>query len=208
MEFPVGHDRFTMTNMPLGALILVAYDITVRQLAGAESLVSDRYDIVAKAERPATRDEMLEMLRRLLAERFRLAARRETREVPVYALMVAKGGPKLKPSGAAEKGGRMPLVPAHAGGSEAETGRLIFKDESMPEFAWALSRTSATGDRVVVDQTSIKGAYDFDLRFVREGGEGPSIFEALPQQLGLKLESKRAPVEFLVIEHVERPTEN
>jgi uncharacterized protein (TIGR03435 family) len=208
MEFSPGHDRFRMTNMPLGALILVAYDITVRQLAGAEWLGSERYDIAAKAERAVTREEMLEMLRRLLAERFRLAVRREPREVAVYALTVAKSGPKLKPSSTPEEDGRTPLVPAHAGGTEATTGRLIFKSESMREFAWALSRSSATGDRVIVDQTALTGAYDFELTFVREGGDGPTIFEALPQQLGLKLESKRATVDFLVIEHVERPTEN
>ena len=61
---------------------------------------------------------------------------------------------------------------------------------------------------MVVDQTALEGAYDFELKVVREGGEGPSIFEALPQQLGLKLESKKAPVKFVVIEHIERPTEN
>jgi uncharacterized protein (TIGR03435 family) len=208
IAFSPGHERFTMTNMSLGALILVAYDVTVRQLAGAESLPLELYDIAAKAERPATRDEMLEMLRRLLADRFRLVVRRERREVPVYALTVAKGGPKLQPSSTPEKDRRMPLVPSLAGGSEAGTGHLIFKDESMADFAWALSRTSATGDRVIVDQTALTGGYDFELKFVREGGDGPSIFEALPEQLGLKLESKKAPVEFLIIEHVERPTEN
>jgi len=208
IEFAPGHERFVMTNMSLGALILVAYDITVRQLSGAELLGPECYDIAAKAERPATRAEMLEMLRRLLAERFRLTVRRETRELPVYALTVGKGGPKLKQVSTPEKDAGTPLVPAHAGGSEAGTGHLIFKNESMSEFAWALSRTQATGDRVVVDQTALKGTYDFELKWVREGAEGPSIFEALPEQLGLKLDSKKAPVELVVIEHVERPTEN
>jgi uncharacterized protein (TIGR03435 family) len=208
IEFPPGHERFVMTNMSLGALILVAYDITVRQFSGAELLGSECYDIAAKAERPTTRAEMLAMLRRLLAERFRLTVRRETRELPVYALTVVKGGPKLKPSSAPEKDGGTPLVPAHAGGSEAETGHLIFKNESMSEFAWALSRTEATGERVVADQTGLRGIYDFELKWVREGAEGPSIFDALPEQLGLKLEPKKAPVELVVVEHVERPTEN
>jgi uncharacterized protein (TIGR03435 family) len=209
MEFPPGHQRFVMTNMSLGALILVAYDITVRQLAGTESLLLyEPYDIAPKAERPATRAEMLAMLRRLLADRFRLTVRRETREIPVYALTVARSGPKLKPSSAPEMDGGTPLLPAHAGGSEAGTGHLIFKNESMSEFAWALSRTAATGDRVVVDQTALRGAYDFELKWVRDGSEGASIFEALQEQLGLKLEPKKAPVELVVIEHVERPTEN
>jgi uncharacterized protein (TIGR03435 family) len=120
MEFPPGRERFVMRNMSLGALILVAYDITVRQLAGTEKLISEPYDIAAKAERPATRDEMREMLRRLLADRFRLTVRRETRALPVYALTVTKGGPKLKVGSAPDKHGGTPLVPAHAGGSEAE----------------------------------------------------------------------------------------
>ena len=208
MEFPPGHERFVMTNMGLGPLILAAYNITVRQLDGAELLGFERYDIAAKAERPATRDEMLAMLRRLLADRFRLTVRRERREVPVYALTVAKSGPKLKPSLAPEKDGGTPLVPAHAGGSEVETGHLLFENESMSEFAWALSRTQATGDRVVVDQTTLQGNYDFELKWVREGAERPSIFEALSEQLGLKLEPKKAAVELVIIEHVERPTEN
>lgn len=208
MEFPPGRERFVMRNMSLGALILVAYDITVRQLAGTEKLIFDAYDIAAKAERPATRDEMREMLRRLLADRFRLTVRREARALPVYALTVTKGGPKLKVSSAPDKDGGTPLVPAHAGGTEAETGHLIFRNESMSEFAWALSRTQATGDRVVVDQTALKGTYDFELKWVREGADGPSIFEALQEQLGLKLEPKKATVELVVIEHVERATEN
>jgi len=208
MEFPPGHERFVMTNMSLGALILAAYDITVRQLSGTQLLGAECYDIAAKAERPATRVEMQEMLRRLLAERFRLAVRRETRELPVYALTVARGGPKLKPSSAPAKDNGTPLVPAHAGGSETETGHLIFKNESMSEFAWALSRTQPTGERVVVNETGLAGAYDFELKWVRDGAEGPSIFEALSEQLGLKLEPKKAPVDLVVIEHVEKPTEN
>ena len=78
----------------------------------------------------------------------------------------------------------------------------------MSEFAWALSRTQATGERVVIDQTGLRGTYDFELKWVREGAEGLSIFEALQEQLGLRLEPKKAPVELVIIEHVERPTEN
>ena len=91
----------------------------------------------------------------------------------------------------------------------------------MPDFAWALSRTAGIGDRVVVDDTGLKGNYDFELTFERDSapagadvGEpaarlvGPSIFSALQEQLGLKLESKKAPVEFLIIDHIEKPSEN
>jgi uncharacterized protein (TIGR03435 family) len=92
----------------------------------------------------------------------------------------------------------------------------------MPDFAWALSRMAGIGDRVVVDHTGLKGNYDFELKFGRESGppagadvrevatriEDPSIFSALQEQLGLKLESRRAPVKFLIIDHVEKPSEN
>jgi uncharacterized protein (TIGR03435 family) len=219
MEFPKGRERFTATNMPLAAIILVAYDITVRQLSGSDPLLSERYDIAATAEHAVGRDEMLRMLQALLVERFHLVVRRETREVPVYALTVARGGPKLHRSDLAEDDARVPRTPARAGGTEQRSGYLIFKGESMPDFAWALSRTVATGDRVVVDQTGLSGIYDFELSFEREtapagadvretGLQGPSIFSALEEQFGLKLEPRRAPVEFLVIEHVERPTAN
>jgi uncharacterized protein (TIGR03435 family) len=212
MEFPRGHERFIATNMPLAAVILVAYDITVRQLSRSDPLLSERYDIAAKADHAVGRDEMLRMLQALLADRFKLVVRRETREVPVWALTIAKGGAKLRPGDPTESDGAAPRTPARAGGSEQSGGHYTFKNESMPDFAWALSRTTAVGDRVVVDETGLEGNYDFELMFEREsavvGAEGPSIFSALQEQLGLKLESKKAPVEFLVIEHVERPTEN
>ena len=216
MEFAKGRERFTATNMPLGAIILAAYDITVRQLSGSDPLLSERYDIVAKAEHAAGREEMLRMLQGLLRERFKLAVRRETREVPVWALTIGKGGPKLRESDPAEGESAAPRTPAHAGGSESSGGHMIFRSESMADFAWALSRTAAVGDRVVVDETGLRGNYDFELVFERErapaGAEireaGPTIFPALEEQLGLKLESKKRPVEFLIVEHVERPSEN
>ena len=193
-------------NMPLGAIILVAYNITVRQLEGAAEAFSERYDIAAKADHPVSSDAMRRMLQSLLADRFKMVAHRQTREVPVYALTVGKGGPKLE-SGDAVDG---PRTPARAGGTEVSSGHISFQGESMGDFAWALSRMAAIGDRVVVDRTGMEGAYAFELRFERESPEsrGPSIFEAVQKQLGLKLVSTRAPVEFLVVDHVEKPGEN
>jgi uncharacterized protein (TIGR03435 family) len=216
MEFPKGGERFTATNMPLAAIVLVAYGITVRQLSGSDPLLSERYDVAAKAERAVRPDEMLRMLQMLLRERFRLVVRRETREVPVYALTLGKGGPKFHRSDLPEGLVPAPRTPATAGGSEIRSGYLIFKSESMPDFAWALSRTAAIGDRVVVDRTGLPERYDFELTWDRESAPvgteireaGPSIFSALQEQLGLKLESIKAPVEFLIVEHVERPSAN
>jgi len=217
MDFPKGGERFTATNMPLGALILIAYNVTVRQLSGPGAGLSEKYDVAAKAEHAVKPDEMLRMLQALLADRFKLVVRRETREVPVWALTIGKGGPKLHQSDPPESEAATPRTPSHAGGTEARSGHLVFKDESMPDFAWALSRTAGSGDRMVVDHTGLKGNYDFELTFERDSGpvgadvrdlEGSPIFSALQEQLGLKLESKKAPVEFLIIEHVEQPSEN
>jgi len=221
IEFPPGRERFTATNIPLAAIIMVAYNLTVRQISGSSPILGERYDIAAKADHTVRPDEMLRMLQALLANRFKLVVRLETREVPVWALTVGKGGPKLRQSDAVITEAAVPRTPARAGGTEPRSGYLIFKNESMPDFAWALSRTAAIGDRVVVDQTGLKGNYDFDLIFERDSPppvgsdvrepspqQGASIFSAIQEQLGLKLEAARAPVEFLIVEHVERPTEN
>jgi uncharacterized protein (TIGR03435 family) len=215
MDISRGGERFTATNVPFGALVLMAYNITVRQLSGPGEFLSDRYDVAAKAEHPVSRDEMLRMLQALLADRFKLVIRHETKEVPVYALTIGKGGPKLHQSEPPEsEGGGVLRNPFRAGGEEPRSGRLIFKAESMPDFAWALSRMAGIGDRVVVDRTGLKGNYDFELTFGRDvappGGDAaePSVFIAVQEQLGLKLESTKAPVEFLTIDHVERPSGN
>jgi uncharacterized protein (TIGR03435 family) len=221
MEFSSSRDRFTATDMPLGALILVAYNITVRQLSGPGEVLSARFDIAAKAEHPVSADAMMHMLQSLLADRFKLVIHRERREVPVYALRIGKGGPKLKPSDLPPGAGVVPRTPSTAGGSESAGGHLAFKDESMPDFAWALSRMAGIGDRVVVDETGLKGKYDFQLTLERDSAPpagadahgpaatlGPPIFSAPREQLGLQLESSKALVEFLVVDHAEQPAEN
>ena len=207
--------------MPLGGLILMAYNITVRQISGQDPLLSEGYDIAAKAEHAVRRDQIMRMLQTLLVERFRLAVHWETREVPVFALVAGRGGARLQRSDPSRGEVSNPRTPAGAGGTELRSGHLVFRDESMEDFAWALSRMNATGDRVVLDDTGLTGNYDFELTFEpprREPAaetpgtairvEGPSIFEAVQEQLGLKLEPRRGPVQFLVIDHVERPSAN
>jgi uncharacterized protein (TIGR03435 family) len=217
VEFSKAGDRFTATNMPLGALILIAFNLTVRQISGPDQAFSERYDIVAKAQHPVPAAEMSQMLQALLADRFKLVFHREIRDVPVYSLTIAKGGPKLHRSDPPDGEIATPRTPAHAGGTESSSGHLAFRNESMADFAWALSRTAGIGDRVVVDRTGLEGTYDFELAFERDSAPpagtdsarlGPPIFSALQEQLGLKLESARAPVEFLIIDRVEKPTEN
>ena len=219
LEFAKGGERFTAINMPFGALVLTAYNITVRQLSGPGEFLSERYDVAAKAEHPVKPPEMLRMLQNLLQERFRLVLRRESKEVPVYELTVARGGLKLKETRLPESA--VPRTPVLAGGAEPQSGHLIFTNESMPDLAWALSRMAGIGDRIVVDRTGLKGRYDFELQFERDRPpaagpdehapaprDGPSLFTALQEQLGLKLQPAKAPVEFLTIEHVERPDGN
>lgn len=220
MEFSQGGERFNAANMPLAPLLLTAYDITERQIAIPASFPNDRYDVAAKADHAVSADEMRGMLQQLLIDRFKLVVHRETKEVPVYALVIAKGHPKLHP-GEEHNSDAGPRTPSRAGGTEPQRGHLIFRNESMPDFAWALSRTAGIGDSLVVDRTGLTGRYDFELTFARDSAqptdaadrenavpaESP-IFSALKEQLGLRLEPKKAPVEFLVIDHVEKPSDN
>jgi uncharacterized protein (TIGR03435 family) len=222
MDFGNGGDRLAMINMPLGALILVAYDITVRQLSGQEQFLSEKYDIRAKAARGIGRDEMRRMIQVLLTDRFHLRVHWEAKEVPIYSLVVTKDGPKLHKSSGGESGRVSPRIPSQAAGSEVSSGHLIFEHESTSDFAWALSKMAGIGDRVVIDNTGLNGFYDFELIFALDrapavvtdtselpaSSEAPSIFSALQQELGLKLESRRAAVRFLVIDHIQRPSEN
>jgi uncharacterized protein (TIGR03435 family) len=164
------------------------------------------------------------MLRTLLTERFTLAAHNETRERPVYALVLAREdrrfGPQLQKSPtdcATAKG-------ADACGSSVGPGFIRSRGRTMAQLAESLSRLSNTGsslNRLIVDRTGLEGQYDVTLKFTPENippgnvpgfpavdPNGPSIFTALQEQLGLKLDSQRAPVNVLVIDRADRPTEN
>jgi uncharacterized protein (TIGR03435 family) len=166
----------------------------------------EKYDITAKAAIPVHTDELPQMLRTLLAERFQLQFHRETKELPVYALVAAKSGPKFHK---AEPDGNTSM--------QGENGAFVFRGTSMPQFAEDLATLSQV-DPFVLDRTGIPGAFDFNLKFgesndemkrVLVTGDGPSIFTLIQEQLGLKLEARKGPVEMLVIDHVERvPTEN
>jgi len=236
--------RYTAINIPPRLLIINSYGLQPQQLIGApEWISSERFDIVAKAERELTPPESREkpsqlqwMIRSLLAERFKLKAHRERREMDVYALVPVRPdgrlGPELKPSvtdcdavrAARRKGGPEPeLKPGERPQCAARVGagELIAGGQPLLEL---VSLLSATVGRSVVDRTGLKGTYDIYLKwtpdFVRQRppGEtvringiefdpsGPSIFTALQEQLGLKLESERGTVEALVIDHIERPS--
>jgi uncharacterized protein (TIGR03435 family) len=137
-------------------------------------------------------------LRQLLEQRFKLAVHREPKEVPGYALVAAKGGPKLHPGAGAS-----------ASGGIIYPGGIRGPKWTMASFAAALS--SPVG-RPVIDQTGIQGDYEIEVAYARDGDTDsplPSVFTALQEQLGLKLEPRRVPIEILVIDHAEKvPAEN
>jgi uncharacterized protein (TIGR03435 family) len=142
------------------------------------------------------------MLQALLADRFKLKSHRETRDLPIYALVVAKGGSRLKEWRSDESG--MPLMRMRGRGEIDATGSTL-------EFLPALLTNEL--DRPVINKTGLTGKYDFTLKFTpgQSAGpdsEAPSIFTAVQEQLGLKLEPTKAPLDVLVIDSIEKPTEN
>jgi uncharacterized protein (TIGR03435 family) len=133
-----------------------------------------------------------------LKDRFKLRLRRETKETPVYAIVVGKDGPKFQHTKAPFDGGPKPV--------KGSAGQLILQNTEMSDIVFALSRRIS--DRMVVDKTGLTGKYDFDMTWYLKLGKPnpPSVFTAV-QELGLKLEPRVSPVEFLTVEHVERPVE-
>jgi uncharacterized protein (TIGR03435 family) len=198
------------TNIALAEFFQLAYGLSPRQLSGPDWLIKDRYDIVAKSENPAASPQEIKlMLRALLEDRFKVAAHHESREMPVLALVTTKDGPKFR---------------ASSGNAPQETklsiGGYQFKNTSMSDFARFLSPFMP---RMIVDRTGLKGLYDFafSVEAIRATANDTderkeAVFDAVQDSmttalsdLGLKFESQRAPMDFVVIDHMERvPTEN
>jgi uncharacterized protein (TIGR03435 family) len=214
-----GGERYLATGTPLRLLIQVAYQVKAEQIVGGPDWMgTDRWDMNAKAEKPSSPEELHLMLQDLLAERFQLKFHRDKKELPVYVLSADKSVPhKMTPHEAASAGD--PWIDQTI--DKILHVKWTAKFCSMDYFAWRLSQVL---DRPVVNHTGIGGGFDFDLSYTREpppgipadaliNGEpldtsGPNIFNALKQQLGLKLEAQKAPVEILVIDHVEKASEN
>ena len=191
--------------------------MTDRQISGGPDWIDrDLWDIDAKANRRGTSDELHAALARLLEERFKIQVRHETRELPVYILTLDKKGAKMPAHDPADLE-HMPIRPGRDG-----PGSFSGQNVRMNYFAFFLSRLL---DRNVIDRTDLSGPYDVNFHFVpdvpsgpgrggREEGpavplpEGPDIYTALREQLGLQLEKGKGPVDYLVIEHVEKPSAN
>jgi uncharacterized protein (TIGR03435 family) len=256
--------RWTASGITVSMLIQQAFDVREYQISGAPGwLTTERYDIVAKAETPDLDRETLKvLLQSLLAERFNLKTHRETKELPIYELVIGKDGHKLHKSeiqpdaqpdarppdpvktaqgapGAVRVGGAAGSsggVGVGAGGGAPPKGAAMIRmgrgqlnAQSVPVTAIVQMLAQQLG-RPVIDKTDIKGNYDFDLQWTpdetqRGGGfgglerpatdnplpadtSGPSLFTAVQEQLGLKLEASKGPVETLVIDHVEKASGN
>lgn len=228
---PLSNGRFTATNAHLMMLIMNAYGVQPYQIIGDPSWSkSDGFSIEAKGDPNADRTQVLLMLRSLLEDRFQLRFHRETKDLPEYVLTVTKGGAKLPQSKEGEcvnadpnqpmmPGAALPCGMPRIGFSGTLTGRKL----SMAQLVQTLAMTL---NRPVTDHTGITQTFDVDLKFAPDEATAglprpmgpaadasdpsgpPSILIAIQEQLGLKLESTKGPVEVMVIDHVEKPSEN
>lgn len=226
--------RYTAKNVTLRTLIKTGYGVHDSQIAGGPSWMdTDRWDVTAKAEgyekmpSPAFRDTARLMVRPLLADRFKLSLRHESRELPVYALVVAKAngdfGPLFRRNDEREcsepvpplqpvEGAKEPAVPLPCGADMFRPGHLAARAMTLNNILVALARFS-TIDRVVVDRTGLTGKFDWEIQWTPEAlsagtpaaNDGLSVFQAFRDQAGLKLDARKALVDVLVIDHVERP---
>jgi uncharacterized protein (TIGR03435 family) len=213
-------DGFSATNVPVHLLLQQAYGLREGQIVDEPAWVkTEAFNIEAKVAAPdvaafskLSADQREAMFQQILAERFQLAAHRDTRELPVYALAIAKGGAKLRES---------PPDPEHPGAKSGgrvgmSMGRIVAQRTTVADLASMLSRQLG---RTVIDQTGLSSCYDFTLLWTPDGVASngsasapsdapPSIFTAVQEQLGLRLETTKAPIPVLVIESIQKPSEN
>jgi len=208
-----GDHRWVATNFTLKNLIALAYDLNPRTISGGPGWMdSEAFNIeaVTPGDVRPTRLEQMQMLRVLLVERFNLKFHREDKEFAIYALSVAKGGPKLKPAAKPDDPIQLFGV-VHPGKIEVPA-----RGVTMDDFVAMLQR--ATLDRPTVNRTGLTGKYDFDLVWAQDssqyGGqlpsapddaESPPLFTAVQEQLGLKLEATHGMVSAMVVDSAEKP---
>lgn len=204
----------TFRNASLLTVICAAYGMKRHQISGPAWLQTAGFTITAKVPAGTAREDIQPMLRHLLEQRFHLTLHREMRDIPIYELVVAKGGPKLSPARDPDSGG---------GSFQTVQGNPHWQEtnQTAPGIAEFLSRVL---DRPVIDETGLIGHYDFDLYWAAEypmvrigpatgssepPDPAPTIFQALPDQLGLRLRAAKQQVAVLVIDTVNKsPTEN
>jgi len=254
--------RVRSINQTLRAILMAAYDLGYAQISGPSWIDTEHYDITATVRPGATKEQAKQMLQNLLVERFKLTIHRETKDFPVYELVVAKNGSKLNKADETQaptdgapapppatpgppklgKDGFPELPPGLTVGNWFMTAngrmRMIFKSQSISDLVKTLGGRPDIMDRPIIDKTGLTGKYDFTMEFaVSEGGRQlmglpptpnggpaetsataastekseppPAFSSALEEQLGLKLESKKGPLEVLVIDRGDKtPIEN
>jgi uncharacterized protein (TIGR03435 family) len=201
LYFPVG--RAVGTKVTARRIVLQAYQLTDGQLSGGPDWFdSDRFDLEAKTGKPASVPQLRQMLQSTLADRFKLVVRHEVKVMPVYLLTVGKNGPKsklleLKPGETAPR-----LAPPPPG----VVGNLVYRGnmQSFAETTLSLGDPSRLIGRPVLDKTGLKGEYLFAVPWA----EGEDFMTAVEDQLGLKFESQKAPIDTVIVEHIEKPSEN
>jgi len=240
MNQPVG--RLVIRGMPVSGLVTFAYNVRNFQVTGGPGWMSnDRWDVEARSEEgsitppafpadPSKPNPIALRLQSLLEDRFQLKLHRETKELPIYELSIAKGGPKIKlnddqtPFKPPERGAPPP-PPVQRGGTmprfSMRTGRGSLEATAMDMNNIVQTLSNLLG-RTVVNKTGLKGLFDAKLTWTPDAAlqgpagpdappvdpSGPSIFTAIQEQLGLKLDSAKGPVDVIVIDSVQRPSEN
>jgi uncharacterized protein (TIGR03435 family) len=208
-RFEIHGHRIILENQTVQTMIEMSYGVHARQIANAPSWAeSQRFDVegLPDVEGQPNVAQFQEMVRKLLEERFALKFHTDKREMPRYVLTVAKDGPKMEPTKSAPD-----ALPNERGTGDSTSRTLQMENVSMGEVAHNLQGAL---DRPVVDETGLKGKYDFTLRWLREDAPVaadsdsnlPPLFTALQEQLGLKVEPSKGDVEMMVIDHVTQPS--
>ena len=209
-----GGHGYTAQNVPVKLMISLMYKVPMRQIEGGPDWINtERYDIEARADGAYSLDDLHTMFQNLLADRFNLKFHKESREGNVYALTVDPAGLKMKANETPENF-NIPLIPR-------DQTTFVGTRVPMSYLSWWLGQQVQRDSRPVIDKTGLVGNYDFTLSFLpplppdvsrddlpAEVRDKPSIFDAVRDQLGLRLEAQRGPVEHYVIDHIEKPSEN
>ena len=206
----VSPDGLIMRNASLRTMARWAYRVTEYQVTGPNWIGSERFDLTAKAGKAVTEDQLRSMMQSLLAERFKMTAHRETKEMQAYVLQVGKNGPKFKESG-----------PAGEGEGDVKADKNLVLTVARTPVAKLVETLASIFRAPIVDQTGLTGKYDVVLnagKYVTEmhtpeGGNPPDtvaiVSRGLQEELGLKLDGKKMPVDLVVIDRAEKlPVEN
>jgi uncharacterized protein (TIGR03435 family) len=204
-----GGNGYTAQNIPIKLMISLMYRVPMRQISGGPDWIeSDRYNVEAKADHPYTIDDLRIMYQNLLADRLNLKFHKETKEGSLYALMVDTPGTRMKID-TSPQNFDIPIT-------YNQSGNAVGVRVPIPYLCWWLGQQLQADQRPVIDKTGLDKNYDFTLSFapVRpldaspSESQLPSIFDAVKQELGLKLHPQKGPVDYYVIDHIERPSAN